>query len=53
MISGALAAPAAANVLARRMTSENAVRSLAEKTVLNPAAAPAGLTALAREDRER
>lgn len=53
MISSALAAPAAANVLARRMTSENAVRSLAERTTLNPAAAPAGLAALAREDRER
>lgn len=53
MISSALAAPAAANVLARRMTSEKAVRSLAERTTLNPAAAPAGLAALAREDRER
>lgn len=53
MIAGALAAPASANVLARKMTSEQAVRSLAERTTLNPAAVPAGLTALAREDRER
>lgn len=53
MISGALAAPAGANVLARGLTSEKAVRGLAERTTLNPAAAPAGLAALAREDRER
>ena len=53
MISGALAAPASANVLARGLTSEKAVRGLAERTTLNPAAAPAGLAALAREDRER
>ncbi len=53
MISGALAAPAGANVLARGLTSEKAVRGLAERTTLNPSAAPAGLAALAREDRER
>lgn len=53
MISGALAAPAAANALARKMTSEKAVRSLAERTVLSPAAAPAALSALAREDQQR
>lgn len=53
MISGALAAPAGANVLARGLTSEKAVRGLAERATLNPAAVPAGLAALAREDRER
>ena len=53
VIAGALAAPATANVLARKMTSEQAVRNLAEKAVLNPAAGGAGMTALAREDQQR
>lgn len=53
VIAGALAAPATANVLARKMTSEQAVRRLAEKPVLNPAAGGAGMAALAREDQRR
>lgn len=53
VIAGALAAPATANVLARKMTSEQAVRNLAEKAVLNPAAGGAGVAALAREDQRR
>lgn len=53
VIAGALAAPATANVLARKMTSEQAVRNLAEKAVLNPAAGGAGAAALAREDQRR
>lgn len=53
MISSALAAPAAANTLARGLTSERAVRSLAERTTMNPALSGAALAATAREDQRQ